>query len=89
MRISREGFNKILSQAMTGQDEKAQGMKEKSCVRLQWDPDHDPTGAPEKRRAIQLGLRNKVKRFTFSLKKMLLWAYLFTLKVGNGCEGSQ
>jgi hypothetical protein len=28
-----------------------------SEVRLQWDPDHDPRGAPEERRAIQLGLR--------------------------------
>lgn len=28
-----------------------------SDVRLQWDPDHDPTGAPVERRAIQLGLR--------------------------------
>lgn len=28
-----------------------------SEVRLQWDPDHDPRGAPRERRAIQLGLR--------------------------------
>jgi hypothetical protein len=28
-----------------------------SDVRLQWDPDHDPAGAPLARRAIQLGLR--------------------------------
>jgi hypothetical protein len=28
-----------------------------SDVRLQWDPDHDPSGAPLERRAIQLGLR--------------------------------
>jgi Domain of unknown function (DUF4291) len=28
-----------------------------SDVRLQWDPDHDPSGAPVERRAIQLGLR--------------------------------
>ena len=26
-------------------------------MRLQWDPDHDPSGAPQERRAIQLGLR--------------------------------
>jgi hypothetical protein len=31
-----------------------------SAVRLQWDPDHDPTGAPMERRAIQLGLRGDV-----------------------------
>ncbi len=30
-----------------------------SNVRLQWDPDHDPAGAPLERRAIQLGLRGE------------------------------
>jgi hypothetical protein len=29
----------------------------RSSVRLQWDPDHDPSGAKLERRAIQLGLR--------------------------------
>lgn len=33
---------------------------EKSSVRLQWDPDHDPHGAKIERRAIQLGLRGEV-----------------------------
>jgi hypothetical protein len=28
-----------------------------SNVRLQWDPDHDPSGGKEDRRAVQLGLR--------------------------------
>ena len=31
-----------------------------SSVRLQWDPDHDPSGAKVERRAIQLGLRGEV-----------------------------
>lgn len=31
-----------------------------SDVRLQWDPDHNPYGAPVERRAIQLGLRADV-----------------------------
>jgi hypothetical protein len=31
-----------------------------SDVRLQFDPDHDPSGAPVERRAIQLGLRGSV-----------------------------
>ncbi len=30
-----------------------------SCVRLQWDPDHGPSGNPLDRRAIQLGLRGE------------------------------
>jgi hypothetical protein len=31
-----------------------------SNVRLQWDPDHTPSGAPLERRAIQLGLRGEL-----------------------------
>jgi hypothetical protein len=31
-----------------------------SDVRLQWGPDHDPSGAPVTRRAVQLGLRGAV-----------------------------
>lgn len=35
-----------------------------SDVRLQWDPDHDPSGAPLERRAVQLGLRGEMlKRY--------------------------
>jgi len=30
-----------------------------SNVRLQWDPDHSPSGEKEERKAIQLGLRNE------------------------------
>lgn len=33
-----------------------------SEVRLQWDPDHDPTGNPCARRAVQLGLRGEILR---------------------------
>jgi hypothetical protein len=33
---------------------------ERSSVRLQWDPDRDPSGANLERRAIQLGLRGEV-----------------------------
>jgi hypothetical protein len=31
-----------------------------SSVRLQWDPDHDPSGAKVERRALQLGLRGEM-----------------------------
>lgn len=31
-----------------------------SDVRLQWDPDHAPSGAKQERRAVQLGLRGKM-----------------------------
>ena len=33
-----------------------------SDVRLQWDPDHDPAGRPQDRRAVQLGLRGHALR---------------------------
>jgi hypothetical protein len=33
-----------------------------SSVRLQWYPDHDPSGQPLARRAIQLGLRSDILR---------------------------
>ncbi len=33
-----------------------------SEVRLQWDPDHDPSGAPLARRALQVGLRGDALR---------------------------
>lgn len=33
-----------------------------SDVRLQWDPDHDPFGAPVERRAVQIGVRGATLR---------------------------
>lgn len=59
-------------QALTGSDEKERGLKDKSDVRLQWDPDHVPTGESHKRRAIQLGLRNKVCCYMKTRVKNLL-----------------
>lgn len=67
--ISREGFDTILasavasSQGASGMDDSAWRLAVKrSDVRLQWDPDHGPGGAPLRRRAIQLGLRGEVLR---------------------------
>jgi hypothetical protein len=34
----------------------------KAPVRLQWDPDHDPRGERQERRAVQLGLAGEVLR---------------------------
>lgn len=67
-RIRREFFDSILKAAVpstwdrdlfTIEDEWSQAVSH-SSVRLQWDPDHDPSGAKLERRAIQLGLRNEV-----------------------------
>jgi hypothetical protein len=65
VRIKRSAFDEILRQAVPSSFDPRQFPSEHewkaavadSSVRLQWDPDHDPTGAPVERRAIQLGLR--------------------------------
>jgi hypothetical protein len=63
--LRRSAFDEILTQAVASSfsgtspaDRKAwQAAVASSHVRLQWDPDHDPTGRAVERRAIQLGLR--------------------------------
>jgi hypothetical protein len=42
-----------------------------SSARLQWDPDHDPFGAKQERRAIQIGLRNDLIR-SFAREDLIL-----------------
>ena len=70
VRIKREGFEEILGSAVhstfvpevygTSADWKLAGQA--ADVRLQWDPDHGPSGAKQERRAIQLGLRGDALR---------------------------
>lgn len=68
LRLRRSFFDSILEQAVPSSfvpelyvDEAAwQTDVARSEVRLQWDPDHLPTGAPCGRRAVQLGLRGDV-----------------------------
>ncbi|MBI2395072.1 MAG: DUF4291 domain-containing protein [Deltaproteobacteria bacterium] len=70
IRIRRAAFDAILAEAVHSSSvDEVYGDKEswkaavaRSTVRLQWDPDHDPAGAPLERRAIQLGLRGDVLR---------------------------
>jgi hypothetical protein len=70
LRLRRTFFDSILAQAVpSGHDEGHYPTREQwqealtaSSVRLQWDPDHDPAGAKQERRAIQLGLRGDVLR---------------------------
>jgi len=65
VRLQRTFFERILVAAVVSSfsdehhpsREAWQSAVKASEVRLQWDPDHDPRGAPEQRRAIQLGLR--------------------------------
>lgn len=68
--LKREGFDEILSQAVHstyvpavyGSPEAWKTRVAESAVRLQWDPDHDPAGGKQERRAIQLGLSGEALR---------------------------
>lgn len=68
IRIQRAGFEQFLRAAVPSSfaaevysDQAAwEDAVAHSAVRLQWDPDHDPSGAPVARRAIQLGLRDEM-----------------------------
>ncbi len=67
IRIQRTGFERLLRTAVPSSfvaevypDQSAWAdAVAHSAVRLHWDPDHDPSGAPVERRAIQLGLRDE------------------------------
>lgn len=66
--LKRSAFDVLLRQAVISQfDPQIYPSKAvwkqavvQSQVRLQWDPDHDPSGAAVPRRAIQLGLRGEM-----------------------------
>lgn len=70
--ISLENFKTILSEAtissydagMYNNHEVWKNELEKTEVRLQWDPDHDPYGNKQERKAIQLGMKGTIlKKF--------------------------
>lgn len=72
VRLTRSGFDTILRSAVpSGWDRSLYDSRrawqvdvKSSDVRLQWDPDHAPSGASEERRAVQLGLRGEtLKRY--------------------------
>jgi hypothetical protein len=68
IRLKRSAFDAILKDAIHStfvaevyaSEAAWKGAIAHSSVRLQWDPDHDPSGAKVERRAIQLGLRGDV-----------------------------
>lgn len=68
IKLRRSFFEQLLEQAVISSFEKSSfSSKEewkkalqKSNVRLQWDPDHNPAGRKLERKAIQLGLRGEV-----------------------------
>jgi Domain of unknown function (DUF4291) len=68
IRLRRQFFDQLLSQAVessfpgapfTSFEDWHQALKH-SVVRLQWDPDHSPSGTDLARRALQLGLRGRL-----------------------------
>ncbi|QDV35716.1 DUF4291 domain-containing protein [Tautonia plasticadhaerens] len=67
IRLSRSGFDEVLRLAVHssscpevyGTEAAWKEAVARSDVRLQWDPDHGPSGQPLQRRAIQLGLRGE------------------------------
>lgn len=66
--LKRSAFDEILASAVHsnfvpavyGSETEWEQAVKNSAVRLQWDPDHHPSGAKLERRAIQLGLRGSV-----------------------------
>jgi hypothetical protein len=70
LRLTRAFFERVLAAAVPSSFDQRlfasqpewQEAVARSDVRLQWDPDHDPSGAPLERRAIQLGLRGTLLR---------------------------
>lgn len=68
LRLRREFFESLLAQAvpsswdrrMYSTEEEWKAAVARSNVRVQWDPDHHPSGANVDRRAVQLGLRGDV-----------------------------
>ena len=68
IRLKRYFFNEVLKSAVSSSfdpqvystNKEWQAAVQNSDVRLQWDPDHDPTGNKCSRRAIQIGLRGKM-----------------------------
>jgi hypothetical protein len=78
LRIRRAFFESLLKQAVPStfgrsghpSFEAWQAAVAASNVRLQWDPDHSPSGAKQSRRALQLGLRGPVLR-AFAKEELL------------------
>jgi len=81
LRLRRSGFDELVSQAVPSSfdplvyrsNPEWKKAVASSSVRLQWDPDHHPSGAKQERRAIQLGLegpalRKYVEKWTVAIE---------------------
>jgi hypothetical protein len=77
LRLRRPFFEELLLAAVQSTQSPQYASREEwqeavatSDVRLQWDPDHDPGGAPLERRALQLGMRGPMLE-AFGKKELL------------------
>lgn len=78
MRLRRQFFDSLLAKAVPSSWDRDQFATEqdwsqvvsRSCVRMQWDPDHHPSGAKLDRRAIHLGLWGEVLE-TFGRRELV------------------
>ncbi len=78
LRLRRAFFDDLLAEAVPSSyheghfatREEWQQAVARSSVRLQWGPDHDPSGAKLERRAIQLGLRDEALK-AFGRRELL------------------
>lgn len=76
--IKKVDFDKILTEAVFSSFKKERYANEadwkadlqQKKVRLQWDPDHNPYGEKQERRAIQLGMKGEILK-TFSEKMIV------------------
>jgi Domain of unknown function (DUF4291) len=70
IKLKRQFFDEVLRSVVASTHDPArfpsreswQAAVANSDVRLQWDPDHDPTGRAVERRAVQIGLRGDTLR---------------------------
>ncbi|BAZ52315.1 hypothetical protein NIES4103_49750 [Nostoc sp. NIES-4103] len=97
--IKRSAFDEILAKAVhssyvpelyphTNVWQKA---LKQSQVRLQWDPDHHPSGAKLERRAIQLGLRGQVlaayaKDWIINIQDISAFVQKQRQNINSGCR---
>ena len=69
--MSLEGFEELLDKGVLTRFDKSYGAESdwveclnKSDVRIQWDPDHNPQGEKLRRRAVQIGIKgNALQQF--------------------------
>lgn len=97
IRLSRAFFDDLLVRAVPSsfargrhatEPEWRQAVEE-SEVRLQWDPDHDPNGAKQERRALQLGLRGEsLRRYaTTEVREIVdMTAFVHELRANAGLD---